>query len=145
MEEKVEKLLREICFTLKVEGRRVLKDFGLTPAQFDILQKIFFAGPKRITELCAIIGVAKSTISGLVKRLEEMGYLKREPDLLDKRAQILELTEKGAGVIERVIERRVAFVREVLANMDERRVSTMMELLETLRKIMEERKTQEKE
>lgn len=42
----MEKLIREICSKIKSEGRKVLKDFDISPAQFDVMQIIYFRGPK---------------------------------------------------------------------------------------------------
>lgn len=37
----------------------------------------------------------KSTMTVLIRKLESLGYVKREPDMADKRISIIHLTEKG--------------------------------------------------
>nr|WP_233186283.1 MarR family transcriptional regulator [Thermotoga sp. KOL6] len=132
-----ERVLREICFMVKVEGRKVLKDFEITPAQFDILQKIYFEGPKRPGELSVLLGVAKSTISGLVKRLETDGFIVRSPDSTDGRAHILDITEKGVKVIEKVIERRENFIEKIVNELGKEKAEEILKLLKELKSAME--------
>jgi DNA-binding MarR family transcriptional regulator len=52
----------------------------------------------RITELAAKARITKQSMSVLFQQLEEMGYLARTPDPLDKRAVRFVLTEKGQEV-----------------------------------------------
>ncbi|MDK2785548.1 MAG: hypothetical protein PWQ80_227 [Thermotoga sp.] len=137
MKQPFERVLREICFMVKVEGRKVLRDFGITPAQFDILQKIYFEGPKRPGELSLLLGVAKSTISGLVKRLETDGYLTRRPDAADGRAYLLAITRKGESVIEKVIERRESFIEKITSELGQEKAENILKLLKELKDIME--------
>ncbi|ACM24051.1 MULTISPECIES: MarR family winged helix-turn-helix transcriptional regulator [Thermotoga] len=137
MKQPFERVLREICFMVKVEGRKVLRDFGITPAQFDILQKIYFEGPKRPGELSLLLGVAKSTISGLVKRLETDGYLTRRPDAADGRAYLLAITRKGESVIEKVIERRESFIEKITSELGQEKAENILKILKELKDIME--------
>jgi transcriptional regulator, MarR family len=77
LKKEIEKVLRDICFMVKVEGRLVLKNYPITAAQFDLLQRLYFRGPMKMTELSTMLGIAKSTLSGIVRRLENVGYLSR--------------------------------------------------------------------
>nr|2A61_A Chain A, transcriptional regulator Tm0710 [Thermotoga maritima]2A61_B Chain B, transcriptional regulator Tm0710 [Thermotoga maritima]2A61_C Chain C, transcriptional regulator Tm0710 [Thermotoga maritima]2A61_D Chain D, transcriptional regulator Tm0710 [Thermotoga maritima] len=137
MKQPFERILREICFMVKVEGRKVLRDFGITPAQFDILQKIYFEGPKRPGELSVLLGVAKSTVTGLVKRLEADGYLTRTPDPADRRAYFLVITRKGEEVIEKVIERRENFIEKITSDLGKEKSSKILDYLKELKGVME--------
>ena len=52
----------------------------------------------RITELAAKAKITKQSMSVLVAQLENGGYVKKTPDLNDKRAWLLVLTAKGKKV-----------------------------------------------
>lgn len=136
MKRDVEKLLREICFTIKVEGRLVLRDYPITAAQFDLLQRLYFRGPMKMVDLSQALGIAKSTLSGIVKRLELAGYIERKRGA-DKRIYMLYVTAEGKKIIESVIERRVEFVGKVLQKMGEHRASELLRLLNHLKEEME--------
>ncbi|WP_041075934.1 MarR family winged helix-turn-helix transcriptional regulator [Thermotoga caldifontis] len=136
MKKEIEKLLREICFIVKVEGRLVLKEYSITSAQFDLLQRLYFRGPVKMVDLSQSLGIAKSTLSGIVKRLENAGYVERRRGA-DKRVYMLSVTDEGRRIIENVIERRVEFIGRVLERIGEERSKELLRLLEVLRKEME--------
>lgn len=134
MKKELEKILRDICFIVKIEGRRVLKDYPITAAQFDLLQRLYFKGPMKMTELSSSLGIAKSTLSGIVQRLEGTGYVTRIRGK-DKRVFMISVTEVGKAVVKSVIEKRVEFIGKVIDAMGEER---SVELLKTLQKFKEE-------
>jgi DNA-binding MarR family transcriptional regulator len=51
-----------------------------------------------MSELGAMLGLAKSSLSGLVDRTERNGLVRREPDPQDTRAVRAALTKRGAAV-----------------------------------------------
>jgi len=110
----VEELLRMICFKIRVQGRIALKDYSITPAQFDLMQRTYFDGPQTMTKLSQMLGIAKSTTTGLVMRLERDGFLRRKQGEEDKRVAMVEITELGSEVIRSVIKRRVDYIKEIM-------------------------------
>ncbi len=132
MEEKfkeIELLLRGICFRVKVAGRFVLKEFDLSTSQFDILQYLYFEGPKKMSELSKKMGVTKSTMTGLVSRMENADYVQKVPFEKDRRVILVKISLKGESIIKKVIDERVKFVANSLKNIDR------SELLENLQKV----------
>ncbi len=127
--EEIELLLRRTCFRVKVAGRFVLKDFDLTASQFDILQYLYFEGPHRMTQLSEKMGVTKSTMTGLIVRLENAGYIVRERSEKDKRVIVVKIAKSGEEIIKKVIEKRIEFISSSLKNVDS------SDLLKNLRKI----------
>jgi DNA-binding MarR family transcriptional regulator len=51
----------------------------------------------RATELSQLSGQHKQVIGKLVDELEELGYVRREPDPADRRAKLVCPTERGLG------------------------------------------------
>ena len=77
-------------------------------------------GPRRITELAEIEGVAQPTMTLLVKRLEERGWVTRERDPDDGRVVLVSLTEAGATVLDELrADYRGALRAHMLAMSDE--------------------------
>jgi DNA-binding MarR family transcriptional regulator len=79
--------------------RPVLADFGLTPARYDVLYAIVDADtqygvcPQR--KLWKALGVARSTMSKLLRSLEELGLVRRERWSIDRRQRYVSLTALG--------------------------------------------------
>src|SRR5258706_8643845 len=57
-------------------------------------------GPRRITELAELEGLAQPTMTALVKRLERQGCGKRERPADDRRVVLLSLTDAGEAALE---------------------------------------------
>ncbi|MEU8269184.1 MarR family transcriptional regulator [Sphaerisporangium sp. NPDC049002] len=73
----------------------------LEPGAYGILVRIGEAAPARSSELAAYFGVGKATISRQLKVLEELRLIGRQPDPLDGRAHLLDLTEEGRQRLDR--------------------------------------------
>lgn len=72
---------------------------------------ILSGGPRRITELAELVGVAQPTMTLLIKRLEESGWVEREGLLEDGRVVLVNITEAGRVVLEAFRARFLAAVR----------------------------------
>jgi DNA-binding MarR family transcriptional regulator len=78
-----------------------------------------YPGPQgaRPTDVAAQLGVSKQAINYLLRELERLGYLKREPHPDDLRSKRIVLTKRGAaavGVIrEAVTEMEAAWVQQL--------------------------------
>jgi len=116
----LEKLLRKVATWIKSEGRKVLKEGEneITPAQFDVLQSVFWQEHMTMTCLSKRLGVAKSTVTGLVNKLRQEELVKYTVSSEDKRVRLLKITEKGEGVIQEVIDRRIKFVEDMFSDID---------------------------
>ncbi len=75
------------------------RQYGLTPQQGQLLC-VLMAQPFGMTELGAVLGLAKSSLTGLVDRSAQRGLVHREPDPRDRRAVRVALTEAGSAVVE---------------------------------------------
>jgi DNA-binding MarR family transcriptional regulator len=92
-------------------------------------------GPRRITELAGLEGLAQPTITLLVKRLEERGWVARERDGADGRAVLVALTDAGRAALEGLRAQISAALHERVADMSDADVDALRaatDALETL-------------
>ncbi|MFF4778908.1 MarR family winged helix-turn-helix transcriptional regulator [Microtetraspora fusca] len=73
------------------------REYGLTPQQGQLLC-VLMARPHGMSELGAMLSLAKSSLTGLVDRTERNGLVRREPDPQDTRAVWVALTAQGSKV-----------------------------------------------
>jgi DNA-binding MarR family transcriptional regulator len=71
------------------------REHSLTSQQGQLLC-VLMAHPYGMTELGATLGLAKSSLTGLVDRTERNGLVRREPDPRDTRAVRVTLTPQGS-------------------------------------------------
>jgi DNA-binding MarR family transcriptional regulator len=83
------------------------------------------AGPRRITELADLEGHAQPTVTLLIKRMEERGWVTRERDPDDGRAVVVSLTGGGAAAIEGVRARYRSALRDRLATMTDAEIAAL--------------------
>jgi DNA-binding MarR family transcriptional regulator len=92
-------------------------------------------GPRRITELADLEGHAQPTMTLLVKRLEERGWVARRRDPADGRVVLVSLTDAGTAALEDVRAAYRTVLRDHLAAMSDAQIAALLtatEALETL-------------
>ncbi|HAR84601.1 MULTISPECIES: MarR family winged helix-turn-helix transcriptional regulator [Clostridium] len=130
--EKIEKLLRRVCFYIKKKGRTILEDYDITPAQFEALQIIVNHKEVTISELSNKLYQAPSTITDLVDRMESKDLVKRVRDSKDRRIVRIEGLEKGHNILEAVIMERCKFLDYSLENVSKEDKDSFTEYLDIL-------------
>ena len=93
--------LRRIIRAVNLEGKRVEKAYGVSIPQYLCLRhlneaKHYTASMKELREA---LQLNPSTITGIVQRLERVGYAARLPKQEDRRKSLIILTEKGAAIV----------------------------------------------
>lgn len=72
-----------------------LKESGLTYQQIMVIKLIAHNGRVNISAVCDEMSLAKGTVSGIVTRLESLGYINKIKEPNDKRNTYIEFSEKG--------------------------------------------------
>ena len=99
---------------------------GMSMTEVVVLWKAHHAGARRVTALAEDLGVPPSTLTGVLDRLVEGGWLERDRDPDDRRAVVMKSTEKlgelvrtlkseSARTLEKALKRLPAHTRERLA------------------------------
>ncbi|WP_197732961.1 MULTISPECIES: MarR family winged helix-turn-helix transcriptional regulator [Paraburkholderia] len=80
------------------------KGFEITPVQYGLLTTLSERPGLDQTSLCAEVGVDRTTMADVLRRLEERGLVKREPSPADGRQKIANITTKGRRVMNEMYE-----------------------------------------
>jgi len=81
-----------------------LKEFGVTPARFDLMRLIYVRNFRWSQKaLRWRLGVARATISRMMKALEKLGWITREVDPFDRRTRDCTLTYEGRRIVAAVM------------------------------------------
>ena len=73
---------------------------GVTPTRLTALATLEKCGPMRSGDLAERLAVTAASMSRLVEALEEGGWIERQPDPEDRRAQLLSLSGEGRDTLE---------------------------------------------
>ncbi len=70
-------------------------DFDLTPPQFALLAFLWKQDGLSQTVLGSMAGMDRTTVSGIIDRLEKQGLVERRDDPQDRRSYLIYLTAQG--------------------------------------------------
>ena len=77
-------------------------------------------------------GIGQSSVSELINKLEDDGYIERKVDQTDKRATLLFLTEKGQARALEVEDERKEFFADIFAKLTDDEKKTLSDLMDKL-------------
>ena len=99
----------QLCFPLYACARKVigsytplLKPLGLTYTQYIVMMALWERGEEKVGELCRRLYLDCGTITPMLKKMEENGWLTRCRCKVDERCVYVALTEKGWALQEQV-------------------------------------------
>lgn len=103
---------QQICFPLYAASRAMTRAYadllgpvGLTYPQYLALLALWEApGPMSVGELGSRLQLDSGTLTPLLKRLETMGHVVRRRDPDDERRVLVELTQEGVDLQDRVAD-----------------------------------------
>jgi DNA-binding MarR family transcriptional regulator len=107
-------LLVELPSALDAQLQR---DSGINLFEYFVLSRLSMTEPDRscrMSELRSLVGGSLSRLSNVVKRLEQRGLLRREPDPADGRYTMAILTDAGMDMVVAAAPGHVDAVRELV-------------------------------
>ncbi len=87
--------LVELFFAQHARHQTVIRSLGLNPPHAMALMQLDPDGPAPMRSLAGMLHCDASHVTGLVDRLEELGYVERRSDPADRRVKTLVLTPAG--------------------------------------------------
>jgi DNA-binding MarR family transcriptional regulator len=102
------------------------------------VMSILTEGPRRITELTDLQGVAQPTMTLLVKRLEDRGWVRRDGSPEDGRVVMIRLTEAGSAAQQRLRAQFLAAMRTDVQELSDQQLQALAAATETLGAFVDE-------
>ena len=102
------KLANQLCFPLYAAARHVtglytpvLKPLGLTYTQYIVFLVLWEKDGRPVGEIGEKLLLDNGTLSPLLKKMEQAGYVRRERSREDERVVVITLTEAGRALQEK--------------------------------------------
>lgn len=108
---------------------------GVPGNEGHVLAFVAFFGPCKVGDLAHVFGYQRSTLTGILDRLERAGLITRRTDPDDRRSFLVEVTKEGnrlGRAARRVVE---DFEQEILDKVSERDVKGFRTVLEALAEV----------
>jgi len=121
---------------IKKRAAQFLGQFGLTDAQFNLLMMLRHQGGEEglsQVELGRMMLVNRANVTGLVERARQAGWVVREGDPKDRRANRVRLTAAGRALIDRVDPLYGAEMHRIMSGLNKIEVHEIIQSLEKVR------------
>jgi DNA-binding MarR family transcriptional regulator len=122
------------CYMKWVKSR--LGSCGVTYARMRLLGTLHCNGPQIMSDISGELGVTRRNVTALVDALEEEGLVRRMPHPSDRRATLIELTEKGMETTDGAYDGHRTGVAEVFAGLSEDEQQVLIRLMGSLREAL---------
>lgn len=128
----IEKSIRYISVHVRAHGREILKEYEISPPQFVALQWVGDKEGITIGELSNRMYLAHSTTTDIVDKLEKLQLVKRYKSEKDKRLVLVKMEKTGNEIINKVINKRISYIRDITAHLDKKELDLLPEVLESI-------------
>src|SRR5437763_1733154 len=109
-------LLQVTSRVLRELDRRLDEDHRLSVREIDVMINLGNAGRLRMTELANAVLLSSGGLTRLVGRLEDRGFVRREPDPADARSFLASLTDDGRAALAEARVTHDAVIEELLGS-----------------------------
>ena len=113
--------------------RSRLQDGGMTYARMRLLGALHCKGPQIMSSISDELGVTRRNVTALVDALEEEGLVRRKPHPTDRRATVIEMTNRGELTMDRLYDEHRIAVAELFAGLKEEDRKELTRMLRLLR------------
>ena len=126
--------IRKILRSLNIESKKIQKDYGVSIPQLMCLEYLGGLPDFRATHasIAKQLNLNSSTISGILERLEQKGYIAKLPNPSDKRSLFISLTAKGANLLKSSPQLLHERLSRKLKSLPKEKVDNIVSALETL-------------
>lgn len=94
--------------------KKRLKPYGLTNMQHLVLEALWYKDGMTATEISKLLRLDKATLSGVLERMVDTGWVAKKHDPDDGRVQRLYISEKANELKNKLIQERQFSNREIL-------------------------------
>ncbi len=96
------KLKNQLCYPIYLCSKEIIRKYSkyldtidLTYTQYVVMMYFWEVNKSNVKDLANTILIDSSTLTPLLKKLEQKGFIKRNKDTVDERNLVLKLTKKG--------------------------------------------------
>lgn len=113
---------------------RLRVEFATTLPQFDVMAALARKPTSMtMTELSRLLMVSNGNVTGIVERLAADAMVKRLTDTGDRRATLVQLTDKGAKHFAAMARAHESWVNEILAGVTREEADALIDLLKIVK------------
>lgn len=113
-------------------ANKLIQTYGLNPTEFAVLELLYHKGDQPLQQIGGKILLASGSITYVVDKLEDKGYLQRVACPNDRRVTFAQITDSGKEFIESVFPEHERKIHELMSGLSSEEKETAIELLKKL-------------
>ena len=125
------KLARAFAVFSKASEEDIAR-YGLTQAQFGVVECLGHLGPMTLGQLCRKKLVSSGNMTVVVDNLEKMGLVERVHSTKDRRAIVVQLTRRGKQMFRDIFPQHARHIASLVTSLSEREQDELGRLLKKL-------------
>lgn len=106
--------------------------YGVNPTEFAVLELLYHKGDQPIQHIGKKILLASSSITYVVDKLEEKGFVQRRACPKDRRVTYAVITDKGKAFIEEAFPQHEKTIETIFEHLSQEELTTTIELLKKI-------------
>lgn len=138
--EEIKNLFRSIERNLRNYILEQVSDYGFTVPQLMVMHELYNHPGITLKELSELMGLAKSTVCGIIDRLELQGAVIRSRDPDDRRAVKISLAPEMLKIKDSLNIIKTNYLAGLLKHVDESEIEQIISGLKRLNSLMEDHK-----
>lgn len=132
-DESLTEALMAVARQLRERSGETLAPWDITPAHLRALRTLARHGTMRLSELSDRLQIAPRTATEVVDALQARGLVRRRADPGDRRAILVEVAERGAGVLAEIRATRGAEAGRIFGRLSPAERAELARILSKLR------------
>lgn len=117
---------------LNEEVNKVIQQRGLNPTEFAVMELLYHKGDQPLQQIGGKILLASGSITYVVDKLEQKGYLRRNGCPKDRRVTYAQITDEGRALIEEIFPEHSQRINELMDVLSPEEKQTAIDLLKKL-------------
>lgn len=124
-------MFKQINNVYEKEFNNRLRTLGITSSQCEVLDYLFSSNKEEVTQrdIEKALNLKNPTVTGILKRLDEKGFIMILPSAKDKRCKNIYLTEKAYGIQKRMELDRKKLDKMLTLGMNKKEVAALEKML----------------
>ena len=124
-------LIKQINNVYEKDFNRMLKSIGITSSQCEVLDYLFHTSKEEVTQrdIERHLNLKNPTVTGILKRLDEKGFILIVPNAKDKRRKNVYLTEKAYDIQKRMESDRRKIDKNLTIGMTKKEIQALQKML----------------
>ena len=123
------RILMNVSRTLGNNAKKDLAELGIEPHHFIILRFLYSNGPHPIQKISDMSCVPIGSITYVVDKLENQGYVERKESPGDRRTTLATITSKGSAFFESILPGHAQCIAQHFTTLSDEEKHTLMKLL----------------